>query len=180
MNIEQREFIKGYHINPIYKRGELINVVVGIKEFYWEVPEYLKGNLKKGDLVITNVKNKYTSKGEELVEPIRKSIVIVDDILNEFKPIEGTKLRFVSREFKSKRAKLIKNYICIGMINKDIYEESLAMDLGKRCNLSERSINGLLKKYDTDKVKKAVDMYLATNNKKAPLKFLKFILEKIS
>lgn len=180
MDIEQREFIKGYHVNFIYKRAKLLKIIVGSKEFHWEVPEYLKGNLEKGDLVIANVKNKYTSKGKELEEPIRKSIVLIADILNDFEPIEGMKLRFVSRKYTGKKAKLIKHYIDIGMVNRDIEEESLAISLAKKCNLSEKSINGLLKKYDNDKVKKAVDMYLATDDRKAPLKFLKFILEKIS
>lgn len=178
MNINQRKFIKGYHVNLSMSESKIKRVMVGNKEFYWEVPQHLEKKLKKGDLVLVNVENKHTGSGNVLEEPVRRSMVLVDDILDNFQVVEGMKLKWVYRIYTGKKAELIQSYIESGLVNRNI-EKSLGFSLAKKCNLSEKSMNSLLKKYDEEKVKRAVDIFLATDDRKAPLKFIKFVLEKI-
>lgn len=194
--MKQREFIKGCHIKLKLEEGRVIGAKLKNKEYFWEVPEHLIGCLKKDDLAIVTV--------NKTIKGLSKSIILVKDVLNELEEVDNKNLRFVERKYTHKKGRFIKKYLGINKnkeeltknnqdtknikvktiesekISKETKEESLAMILANKCNLSERSITSLLKKYDEEKVKRAVDMYLATEDRKAPLKFLKFILEKIS
>lgn len=176
----KREFIKGYHVNLILKGKDIKKIMIGNKEFYWEVPSYLKNKLKKGDLVIVNVENNYKSNGTQLNKTIVKSIVLIDEILYNFELKNKLNLKYVRNKYIGERAELIKHFIDKNMINQDFLEDSLAIKLAQKCNLSERSIKKLIEKYDEKKVIKAIEMFLATQDRKAPLKFINFILEKIS
>ncbi len=110
----------------------------------------------------------------------KPSFALVIDIIDDFENEESLNLKTVRSLYKGNKARLVKEYIKLGMINEDIDESILKVKkLASKCNLSEKSINGLLKKYSEEKVEKAIDMFLATEEKKAPLKFLKFILEQI-
>ncbi|MFR5267332.1 DUF5839 family protein [Clostridium sp.] len=178
--MEKISVIKACHVNVINRRYKIKKIIVNPKEFYWEIPDNLKGKLNKGDLVCVNVENKLTPKGELCESVITKSFALIIDVINDFKNEEALNLKKVRCLYKGKKARLVKEYIKLGMINEDVDESILKVKkLASKCNLSEKSINGLLKKYSEEKVEKAIDMFLATEEKKAPLKFLKFILEQI-
>lgn len=178
--MEKISVIKACHVNVINRRYKIKKIIVNPREYYWEIPDKLKGKVDKGDLVCVNVENKLTSKSELREKVITKSYALVIDIIDDFENEEALNLKTVRCLYKGNKARLVKEYIKLGMINEDIDESILKVKkLASKCNLSEKSINGLLKKYSEKKVEKAIDMFLATEERKAPLKFLKFILEQI-
>ena len=198
--MEQREFIKGYHVNLKFDGKMITKASLLNRAFHWEVPKEWLGRFKKGDLVVVNVLKK--NKG------LSKSVIFVDETFTDLERVKGFDLKFAQVKYNPKKSRVIKRFLKENLDKNPIIEEwinskkaknnnqpqetkieepiveenveSLASILAAKCNLSEKSIAGLLKKYDEEKVKRAVDMYLATEDRKAPLKFLKFILEKIS
>ena len=203
--MKQREFIKGYHVNLKFDGKVITQAILLDKAFHWEVPEEWLGGFKKGDLVVVNVHKKdvglsksvvfvdETFTDAEKVEGMNlkfaqvkyntKKSRVIKRLLRE-NPKENPIIEEWKKSLRAKKNKKVEEpKIEQPIVQEVIVEEkveSLASILAAKCNLSEKSIAGLLKKYDEEKVKRAVDMYLATEDRKAPLKFLKFILEKIS
>lgn len=181
--MKKREFIKGRHVQIQLnkKKIKIKRIILGTKEYYWKVPKKYRGTLKKGDLFFAMVDNDLTFDKQERKKPMKKVCIIIDEIFTDEERIKDLKLKSLTSERKSKKRPndLIKYYIKQGLVNQKIDYDRTSLVLAAKCNLSEKSIVALLRKYDEEKVKRAVEMYLATEDRKAPLKFLKFVLEKI-
>ncbi|MFR5267315.1 DUF5839 family protein, partial [Clostridium sp.] len=118
--MEKISVIKACHVNVINRRYKIKKIIVNPKEFYWEIPDNLKGKLNKGDLVCVNVENKLTPKGELCESVITKSFALIIDVINDFKNEEALNLKKVRCLYKGKKARLVKEYIKLGMINEDV------------------------------------------------------------
>lgn len=182
--MEKREFVKGRHVQIQFNkknRKKLKRIVLGTKEYYWEVPKKVKGIIKKDDLFFAVVDNKLTFDKQERKKPMGKACIIIDEIFTDEERVKNLELKSLTSKRKSKKVSndFVKYCIKSGFVNQEIDYDRTSLVLAVKCNLSEKSIIALLKKYDEEKVKRAVEMYLATEDRKAPLKFLKFVLEKI-
>ena len=122
------------------------------KIYNWKICAEFK-NVKIGDIVKVDVTKRNKGIREIKIVPV----VVVDVVID-----------FETSKYKIKKM--------LGFMNK---EKSIAQNLADKCNLSEKSIDSLIKKNGLEKVEKSIDMMLAVEKPKAPLKFLKFILEKI-
>ena len=81
--------IKACHVSVINRRYKIKKIIVNPREYYWEIPDKLKGKVDKGDLVCVNVENKLTSKGELREKVITKSFALVIDIIDDFENEEA-------------------------------------------------------------------------------------------
>ncbi|WP_297522383.1 hypothetical protein [uncultured Clostridium sp.] len=162
--IEKYNIIKGHNIH--YRFNELDKI-----ERIWKIPKKLHNKLKVGDIVSVLFKPKNEEK-------LKMNQVFITGIVEDYEHKEDFIVRTILQKVSKVKTEKIKQ--SLNGIEKYLGNTiSPAKELADKCNLSEKSIQGLLKKYNEENVKKAIDMFLATDDKKAPLKFLKFILEKI-
>lgn len=147
------------------------------KEYFWEVPmELLDEKIKKGDIVKVLV-DKPNSNNLKT----HKAKVFVIDVIDNFENKEKLKLKPIIKISDTSKDKKLKKILQEKYFSekKDKPIASEVTELAKKCFLSKKSIQSLITKYGLKKVVQAVEMMLATEDRKAPLKFLKLILENI-